>query len=103
MRKATRTVELSHTSHLKCFILTGRMQQRPSLFAFHSLLLTVMVAGAVPVAHAQGDVASVHLPDAPIPQQNVPDSPASTSTPPPSTQEQKEKGQPDSDEVLRKA
>ena len=81
------------------------MQQRPFLFAFHSLLLTVMVAGAVPasMAHAQGDVASVNLPDAPIPQQDAPAPPASTSTPPSSTQEQKEKGQPDSDEALRKA
>jgi hypothetical protein len=79
------------------------MQQRPFLFAFHSLLLTVMVAGAVPasLAHAQGDVASVNLPDAPIPQQNVPAPPASTSASPSSTQEQK--AQPDSDELLRKA
>jgi hypothetical protein len=81
------------------------MLQRPALLALHSLLLTVVVASAVParLAHAQGDVASVNLPDAPIPQQNVPAPPVSTSTPPSSTQEQKEKRQPDSDEVLRQA
>jgi hypothetical protein len=79
------------------------MQQRPTLFTLHSLLLTIAVAGAMPAqkAHAQSEVASVSLPDAPIPQQNTPSTnpapPASTSTPP-SAQEKKK---PTSDEVLR--
>jgi hypothetical protein len=89
----------------KCSILTGRMPQRPSLFAFHSLLLTVMVAGAVPapVARAQTDIANVNLPDAPISQQNTPPTapPASTSTPPAKAQEEKQKHDPDSQEVFR--
>jgi hypothetical protein len=77
--------------------------QRPALFTLHSLLLTVAVTGVTlpAVAHAQSDVASVSLPDAPTPQQNIPAPPASTSTPPSSTQEQKK--QPDSDEALKQA
>jgi hypothetical protein len=81
------------------------MQQRPTVFVLRSLLLTVMMAGVMPatIAHAQGDVASASLPDAPIPQQNLPAPPASTSTLPSSTQEQKESGQPDSNDALRRA
>jgi hypothetical protein len=81
------------------------MQQRPTLFTLHSLLLTIAVAGAMPTqkAHAQSDVASVSLPDAPIPQLNTPSTnpapPASTSNPP-SAQEQKK--QADADEVLKR-
>src|ERR1700751_174943 len=81
------------------------MQQRPTVFVLRSLLLTVMMAGVMPatIAHAQGDVASSSLPDAPIPQQNLPAPPASTSTLPSSKQEQKESGQPDSNDALRRA
>jgi hypothetical protein len=58
------------------------MQQRPTLFALHFLLFAIAVAAMpVAVAHAQSDVASVSLPDAPTPQQNTP--PTAPATPPP--------------------
>jgi hypothetical protein len=80
------------------------MQQRPALFTLHSLLLTVVVAGAMPaaMARAQTVVASVSLPDAPVPQQSTPATapPVSTSTPP--ANEQKKKQNADSDEVLKR-
>ena len=85
------------------------MQQRPALSTLHSLLLTVVVAGAMPaaMAHAQTDVASVSLPDAPTPEQAAPSTgpasgaPVSASNPPANAQDQ-EKKQPDSDEVLKR-
>ena len=75
------------------------MQQHPALFNLHDLLLTVVIAAALPagIAHAQIDVASSGLPDAPVPQQNRPA--VSTSTPA-NAQDQQEK-KPSSDEVLR--
>jgi hypothetical protein len=87
------------------------MQQRPALSTLHSLLLTVVVAGAMPaaMAQAQTDVASVSLPDAPTPQQAAPPTgpaglasgpPVSTSNPPANAQDQQKK-QPDADEVLK--
>jgi hypothetical protein len=82
------------------------MQQRPTLFTLHSLLLTIAVAGAMPAqkAHAQSDVASVSLPDAPIPQQGTTPraSPPSTSNAPANAQDQQKKNV-TSDEDMRKA
>jgi hypothetical protein len=77
------------------------MQQHPAFSKLHCYLLTAVLAGFIPagMAHAQTDVASASLPDAPVPQQSTP--PISTSTPanvpdPPQT-----KQPPSSDEVLR--
>jgi hypothetical protein len=81
-------------------MLTGRMPQYAALSKLHHLLLTAVLAGVLPagVARAQTRVASVSLPEAPVPQQST--TPLSTSTPS-NVQEQQIKPPPSSDEVLR--
>jgi hypothetical protein len=82
------------------------MQQHPAFSKLHCYLLTAVLAGFIPagMAHAQTDVASASLPDAPVPQQST--APISTSTPAnvqdvnaPDPQQTKQP--PSSDEVLR--
>src|SRR5882757_673524 len=81
-------------------MLTGRMPQNAALSKLHHLLLTAVLAGVVPagIARAQTNVASVSLPEAPVPQQGT--TAASISTPA-NAQDQQMKPQPSSDEVLR--
>jgi hypothetical protein len=81
-------------------MLTGRIQQHAPLSKLHRLLLTAILAGFVPagIARAQTNVASVNLPEAPVPQQSPTAASISTSA---NTQEQQKKLQPTSDEVLR--
>jgi hypothetical protein len=80
-------------------MLAGRMPQNAALSKLH-LLLTAVLAGVLPagIARAQTRVASVSLPEAPVPQQST--TPASTSTPA-NVQDQEMKPRPSSDEVLR--
>jgi hypothetical protein len=77
------------------------MQQRPTLFALHSLLFGIVVATMpLAIAHAQSDVASVSLPDAPISDQST--TQQSTTAPDSSTPAKaQDRQQPSSDEVLR--
>jgi hypothetical protein len=81
-------------------MLTGRMQQHSALPQLRRYLLTVVLAGFIPagIACAQTNVASVGLPEAPVPQQSP--TAASISTPT-NAQDQQIKPQPSSDEVLR--
>ncbi|HEY3987718.1 MAG TPA: hypothetical protein VGM02_00350 [Acidobacteriaceae bacterium] len=76
------------------------MQQHPALLKLHRLLLTAVIAAALPagIAHAQTDVASASLPDAPTPQQNAPANSAAPTSSPDSQQQNKPRS---SDEVLR--
>jgi hypothetical protein len=75
------------------------MPQHSALHKLHRHLLTAILAGFIPagMARAQTDLASVSLPDAPIPQQST--TAASTSTPANAQDQQQRK--PSSDEVLR--
>lgn len=76
------------------------MQQSSTLLKPYHLLLSVLIAAALPadMAHAQTDVASTSLPDAPGASQNAP---ATGATPLPSQDSQEQNKPPSSDEVLR--
>ena len=87
-------------------ILTGRMRFRASL-TLSRLSLIAALAGIIPagMAHAQTDVASTSLPDAPSPQQSTTQTtqPAIQPVPgstPENAQDQKQE-KPTSDEILR--
>jgi hypothetical protein len=82
------------------------MQQRPALLFLHRLFLTTLLSGALPaaIAHAQTDLASASIPDAPTPQQSA--APATTQAPPSSTSPPAAKSpdpqkQQNSDDVLK--
>jgi hypothetical protein len=79
-------------------MLTGRMPQHAALSNLHHFLLAALLAGVIPAGHAQTNVASGSLPEAPVPQQSA--AAASTSTPS-NVQDQQMKPRPSSDEVLR--
>jgi hypothetical protein len=81
-------------------MLTGRMPQNAALSKLRQLLLIAVLAGVVPagIARAQTNVASVSLPEAPVPQQST--TPATIATPA-NAQDQPIKPPPSSDEVLR--
>jgi hypothetical protein len=82
------------------------MQQHSALPKLHRYLLTALLASFIPagMVRAQTDVATVSLPDAPVPQQTTtPQSTTqpSTSTPANAQDQQETKRAPSSDEVLR--
>ncbi len=79
-------------------MLTGRMPQNAAPSNLHHFLLAALLAGVIPAGHAQTNVASGSLPEAPVPQQSA--AAASTSTPS-NVQDQQIKPPPSSDEVLR--
>ena len=80
------------------------MQRHPAFSKLHRYLLTAALAGFIPaaMAHAQTDIADVSLPDAPVPRQSTAPAtqPASSSTPA-NADDQQQKKQLTSDEVLQ--